>query len=257
MTTRLQPPLRRPCVTACEPVVAAPPAIRNASLAELLAAIAHELRNPLTMLRGEAAVLRRRSAQAHAVVEGTAIIDRQVTQIASFLQDLVGLAEEQDHPLPPRTCIDVAELLDRAVDSLGRIFDLRLVRISTCAPTEPITVEGDVEGLTRALVNMLAALASAAALGGGITLDAWTQDDTVILQVASYGVRMSAELMSTAFDPFVRQRHGIRASGVSLAAARRTIEAHDGGVVVRARPEGNGTEFLVRLPRLVIVPHDA
>src|SRR4051794_4498397 len=170
MTTRLQPPLRRPYFAASESAAVAPVAIRNASLAELLGAIAHELRNPLTMLRGEAAVLRRRSTQAPAVVEGTAIIDRQVTQIASFLQDLVALAEDHEAPCVPRVCIDVAELLTRAVDALGRVFDLRLVRISTCAPTEPITIEGDVEGPTRALVNMLAALASAAALGGGITL---------------------------------------------------------------------------------------
>src|SRR6185503_13040518 len=61
---------------------------RDVSIPGLLATIAHELRNPLTVVRGETAVIRRHRDDPNDVTEACAVIDRQVNQIAVFLRDL-------------------------------------------------------------------------------------------------------------------------------------------------------------------------
>jgi signal transduction histidine kinase len=247
MPSHLQPPLWRRAAPGSLDAVFAPAQSRGTTLHELLGAIAHEIRSPLTLLRGEAALMRRKSADPDAVREASAAIDRQVSQIAGFLQDLVALAEDAEAIQPPRRRIAVSELLANARRGLGEVFDERLARVTIGKPAPTAIVDGDPDRLERALRAMLVMLATAAALRGEVVLHVASDGDDVVISLASRGAQIAADLLPTLFDPFVRALYGLRGEGVSLAAARRAVTAHGGSIKVQSTDDG--TEFIVRLPR--------
>ena len=246
MSSHLQPPLWRRAASGNLDAVFAPAQSRGTTLHELLGAIAHEIRSPLTLLRGEAALMRRRSTDPEAVREASDAIDRQVSQIAGFLQDLVALTDDAETIEPPQR-VAVSELLANSRRALAEVFDERLTRV-TIGKLEPsAVVAGDPESLERALGSILVTLASAAALRGRVVVHATNDADDVVISLESHGAQIAADLLPTLFDPFVRALYGLRAEGVSLGAARRAITAHGGSITVQNTEDG--TRFIVRLPR--------
>ena len=248
MPSHLQPPLWRRSTSGSPDTVFAPASLRGATLHELLGAISHEVRGPLTLLRGEAALLRRKAADAGAVREASAALDRQVSQIAGFLQDLMALADDGETLQQETLRISVSDLLEGARRSLEEVFDQRLSQVMIAKPDSRAMIHGDRDRLQHALRAILVTLAGAASLRGDILMRATTDAQDVVIAIASRGAQIAPDLLPTLFDPFVRGLYGLRAEGVSLAAARRTIATHGGSIKVQNTD--SGTEFQLRLPRV-------
>jgi len=77
------------------------------------------------------------------------------------------------------------------------------------------------------------------------------------LTVSDTGIGISAAILPKVFDPFVQDTHAIGFNGVGLGigltAVREVIEAHRGSVEARSEGEGQGSQFIVTLPRLNLV----
>jgi two-component system sensor histidine kinase AdeS len=215
----------------------------NRGMVDWNASIAHELRTPVTILRG----------RLQGVADGVFAMDertltsllRQVDGLARLVEDLrvVSLADGGHLDLRLEL-IDLAAIVDElqpavaeGLTAAGLICDWRLERATLVAdPTR-----------LRQAVLALIENARVHAEPGALAIRTEVQGPDVIIAVDDDGPGLPDALRTTAFEPFQRNRARAQGSGLGLAVVRAVAEAHGGRAAYR--PNGGGSTFEIRLPR--------
>jgi len=210
---------------------------RLAVLGEMSAVLAHEIRNPLTALKGHAQLL------AEALPgEGAerAKVDRVVREavrletLTSDLLDFVRSGEVRREEASP------ADLLRAAAEEVGaERFDVQLERAPVRWPFDP-------HRLRQALVNVLRNAAQASPEGERTTVEAAERDGRLVIEVRDRGPGIPAGEEERIFEPFHTTR--MRGTGLGLAVARRIVSLHGGTIAARNGDDG-GAVFTIELPR--------
>jgi signal transduction histidine kinase len=206
---------------------------------ELVAAVSHEIRAPLTRLRVLVELLRGRGGD-----DGTlAKLDREITEIDSLVGDLLA-SSRLDFSLVTWRPLDAAELASEALERASLPAHLLTVEATDA------TFEGDATLIARALANLLD---NAARHAGGATAlvvrDA--APGALVFEVRDAGPGFGEGVLPRAFEPFQRghvERRGSTSLGLGLALVRRIAEAHAGAASAENLP-GGGARVAVRLSR--------
>jgi signal transduction histidine kinase len=214
-----------------------------AALGQLAASIAHEVRNPLAVIRssaqGIAEMLPAERADAH---RACSFITTEIDRLSSVITSLLALARPPQ--LAPRA-VSVSDLLDRAVLLARDELDAKQVRVHRAQPANLPAVRADPDLLCQVLLGFLANAAEAVPAGGEVLLEARASDGTVELAVGDSGPGVPEALRERIFEPFFTTRaDGV---GLGLAVARQIVELHGGRIEVADRA-GGGARFAVRLP---------
>lgn len=212
-----------------------------ARLGEMAAVIAHEVKNPLTAVRGAIQVIGRRlppdSRDGPVVKEVVSRLD----SLNELIQDLLLFARTPTLKIAP---VEVASLLRLTADFLAQDPALHNVVIDINGGAPPIMADADL--LRIVLQNLL--LNAAQAMQGSGTIRAVVTAGTqggCRVAISDTGPGMSDEVREKLFRPFFTTK--ARGTGLGLATARRLIEAHRGTIGVECPPEG-GTVVLIDLP---------
>ncbi|WP_436530545.1 HAMP domain-containing sensor histidine kinase [Actinoplanes sp. HUAS TT8] len=218
----------------------------------LVADVAHELRTPLSNLRGYLEGL------ADGVIEPSpelfASLHEETLLTRRILDDLQYLAQAEAgdlayHPEP----LDLSELADTAVTAHRANAANAGLEIVVDAPG-PIQVHADPGRIRQALGNLLSNAIRYTDAGGKIEVRVARDPLTAILTVTDTGVGMSAAEVSRVFDRFWRadpaRQRATGGSGLGLTITRRIVEDHGGSVSATSRP-GLGSTFTIRLPAQV------
>jgi signal transduction histidine kinase/ActR/RegA family two-component response regulator len=219
---------------------------------EFLAALSHELRNPLAPLK-TALHLLRTDPGAPSPWPLVDTMDRQVAQLVRLVDDLLEVSRISRGTLELRKApVDVADVIALAVETSEPVIhaagqELRLER-----PGAPVWVLGDPVRLAQVLSNLLNNAAKYTEPGGHITLRADVEADAVEVSVTDTGVGIEPAAIPGLFELFARGPHAERRHrqglGVGLALARRLAEMHDGSLVGVSDGPGHGSRFTLRLP---------
>ncbi|HSV35206.1 MAG TPA: HAMP domain-containing sensor histidine kinase [Ramlibacter sp.] len=222
-----------------------------------LATVAHELRNPLMPLRLAAQMLdgARTDDAAHARLQAT--IKGQVAQITRLIGDLLeGARIATGQFRLERTLIDVASVLERAMETCRPGLDGRRHRFTAFVPPGPVTVLGDPQRLIQVFGNLLENSSRYTPDGGEITLRAAVRDTVIVVAIADNGIGITASALPHVFDMFVRDAHAsaVREGGlgVGLSVVRELVKAHEGAVLARSGGKDRGSEFVVTLPLALV-----
>ncbi|MET1078422.1 MAG: diguanylate cyclase [Pseudomonas sp.] len=218
---------------------------------DLLAMVAHELRNPLTPLSIAAGRLDR--VRKEELPRMQALIERQVQQMVRLVEDLLDVSRIQTGKLRiERQDLDLAVCIDQALDACRPAMDTRLQLFSVHLPNAALGVFGDPLRLTQVLSNLLDNASKYTPNGGTITLSVSIQEQEIVLSVVDSGIGISAAALPDIFQPFVQDSQAIGFNGVGLGigltVVRELVEAHDGSVVASSEGSGCGCQFVVRLP---------
>jgi len=214
-----------------------------AALGQLAGAIAHEVRNPLAVMRSAAqGVLEDERAPSEATKRGCEFIIAEIDRLHSVVTSLLAFAR----PLPiKRRAVRVEDLFDRTAQLAreeGVGTRVRLVRrIDSTVPL----IDGDPDLLCQALLGLVANATEAMTSGGDIILEASACDGGVELAVSDVGPGVPPDLRSRVFEPFFTTRE--KGTGLGLAVVKQIVTAHTGSVSVGDRP-GGGARFVMRLP---------
>jgi signal transduction histidine kinase len=212
-----------------------------AALGQLSATIAHEVRNPLAVIRSAAQSLGESVAAGDAEAERACrFITAEIDRLTSVVGSLLAFARPLRLELRP---IAVDELFDAALLLAGPDLTREQVRVARAAA--PVRVQADVDLVRQVLVGLLVNAVEAAGRNGEITLDAVRREGTVEIAVADSGPGVPAELRTRIFEPFFTTR--ARGTGLGLPIARQIAEAHGGKLEVDDR-RGGGARFTLRLP---------
>jgi signal transduction histidine kinase len=119
-----------------------------------------------------------------------------------------------------------------------------------------LACRGDPVRLAQAVANLLHNAARYTAPGGRIDLDAWRDDDQVVIRVRDNGHGIAPQLLPHVFDLFVQGRSPAsrrRRRCAGLAITKNLVELHGGTVRAASDGPGTGAEFVIRLPRMTEV----
>lgn len=218
---------------------------------ELLAVVAHELRNPIAPLLMVAALIGR--VKATELPRLQSMIERQVGQLVRLVDDLVDLSRVSTGKLRLiRSVVDLNRIIDTAVEACRPAIDGRRQTFLVCVPPQPILLHGDSERLTQVLSNLLDNASKYTPACGKIKLIVTLNYDTVDIAVIDTGIGISARALTQVFEPFVQESHAIGFNGdglgIGLMLVRELIEAHGGTVVATSAGTGYGSTFVVTLP---------
>ncbi len=211
-----------------------------------LADVVHELRTPLSVIRGQAEGIADGVYAADA--EHIAPIVDATRSLELLVEDLRALALTDTGSLAlNREPIDAAELVDETVASFMAQADEAAVKLTASAPSGMPVVDVDPTRMRSAIGNVIANALRHTPPGGSISVSAAVAGtDRVVISVADTGDGIAPELLPHVFERFVRGAES-KGSGLGLAIAHDITVAHGGTIDVESTL-GAGTTFRISLP---------
>ena len=217
---------------------------RLASLGELAAGVAHEVRNPLGAIRLYSGLLRGQLGEGAPMIDLIEKIDAGIRAIDCVVEDTLALAPRggQLSARPLRDIIaDACEMCRGTLAAEGVELE---TRHDVAADADDVMADGT--ALQRVFVNLIANAAQASPAGSVVTVEVLPDvGGRLAARVRDEGPGLPEELIEKIFDPFFTTKE--QGTGLGLTIAHRLVEAHGGDLAARNRPEG-GAEFVVTLP---------
>ncbi len=216
----------------------------------MVADVAHELRTPLSNLRGylEAA----RDGVVTPDAKTIRLLDEEASLLSRLVNDLqeLSLAEagELKMVIEPQ---DITELINQTAEATREQAKAKGISLSIDLPEKLPAVSIDSQRIAQVLGNLLENALAHTASGDSITVAAGRQDEWVEVSVSDTGKGIAEEELPNIFERFYRvdksRSRATGGSGMGLTIARRLVEAHGGRITARSEP-GKGSRFSFTLP---------
>lgn len=221
---------------------------------EFLAMLSHELRNPLAPIRNAVQVLGLLDLKDPRLRWVKEMIDRQVKHLVHLVDDLLDVSRITRGKITLKhEWIELSQVIERAVEATEAIIEAQQHRLSVFYPDEPVWLKGDGVRLVQIFTNLLNNAAKYTPHGGRIDLSAVPNQREVVFSVKDTGIGIPPELLPHIFDLFTQADRSLDRSqgglGIGLTLVRKLVEMHGGSIEAVSGGAGQGSEFLVRLPR--------
>ena len=220
-----------------------------------LAMLAHELRNPLAPIRNASEIFRRTGGGNATLRLAGEIVDRQVTQLARLVDDLLDVSRiTQGKVQLKRQRVSLQALMRQAIETAMPMIESKHQELSIRLPRETIHLDADPARLAQVVGNLLNNAAKYTGEGGRICIAARRVRDTVSVRVRDNGVGIARSMLGNVFDLFMQVDTSLDRSqgglGIGLTLVRAIVELHGGGIRARSAGLGRGSRFLFWLPAL-------
>lgn len=217
---------------------------------QMTADIAHDLRNPLTVIGGYIESMR--DGVLKPTPERLEAIQSEVQHLHRLVEDLRILSQaDAGEMVLNREALSVRGLLERAVQSYRPLAEKDGIRMSISAPAGLPEIHADPDRLARVLGNLIGNSLRYTPAGGEIGLKAQARNGNAVkITVTDNGKGIAAEALPYIFDRMYRadpSRSQGEESGLGLAIARSIVEAHGGSISAESAP-GEGTTMTIVLP---------
>jgi two-component system sensor histidine kinase HydH len=218
-----------------------------ASLGRLAAGVAHEVRNPLSSLKGFAQFFRTKFKPGSEEERYSDIMIEEVERLDRVVQELLDFARPVT---PDRTRVSCSTMIEEALALVSEDAQFKRVSIETKLAEGLPDVLVDPMQIRQALLNVLLNAIEAMGDGGTLTIETTGTGSpdgppTVTISVADTGEGMSEEEVGKLFEPFYTTKP--RGTGLGLTVVSRVVEQNGGRVGVRSA-QGEGTTFSLVLP---------
>jgi len=213
-----------------------------ASLGQAAAVIAHEIRNPLGIIKTSSQLIRRKSELEPESDRLVSFVLDEVDRIERLVQDILDYVRPKD---TQRKRINLSELIDRLVTMSAPVLRKQCVGYEVTGNKDPVWVLADPDQLYQAFLNLVLNATDAMPEGGTLKLQMDRAGDQVTVLVRDTGAGVNEEVAAKIFEPFVTTK--AKGTGLGLAKTRAIIEEHGGDITFESKP-GEGATFIVKLP---------
>ena len=220
---------------------------------EFLADISHELRTPITVIRGEAEVtLRGRERDAEEYKDALQRIVELSMQLGKYVNDLLFLARTENANLQFEwDSFDLTELVAGTVEDFQVMSEENSISVSLETTSEPVWVRGDKQRLRQVLFILGDNACRYSKSGGHIAVSLWVDAKEANISLTDQGIGIPVQDLERIFDRHFRSRNALLSrddgSGLGLPMAKSILKAHGGRITVTSI-ENSGSTFTVTLP---------
>jgi signal transduction histidine kinase len=220
---------------------------------EFVAAVAHELRNPLAPIRNGLHILRAAGDNREIIAQASALMDRQVNQMVRLVEDLMDIASIGQGKLVIRVeRTDLNTLVHTAVEACRPLIEVSRHELTVTVPTDQLFVETDPARLIQVISNLVTNAAKYTEPGGRIGLGVEREAGGVTISVRDNGIGIPADRLAHVFEMFVQVEGGAQhrkgGLGIGLALVSRLVSLLGGRIKAHSDGPGQGSEFIIHLP---------
>lgn len=213
------------------------------ALGLLAAEVAHEIRNPLTVMKLLYHSLDLSFEASDPRAKDTKIIESKIEHLNKIVEQILDFARTTEPKLAPVN-------LNGLVDELGLLVRHKLanqnIKMVRRLQTDLPTVMGDAPQLEQAFLNLILNAAEAMPNGGTLTVKSRAAKSRVMIEFKDTGSGMSEELQKQAFKAVLSTTKA-KGTGLGLAIVGRIIETHHGNIQIKSQT-GRGTSIIISLP---------
>lgn len=219
-------------------------AAKLAVVGEMSAAMSHEVRTPLGILRSSADLLLR---EPNLSAEGKEVLGFIISE-TERLNKLVSSLIDAARPRPPAlTNVNLVDIVHHVISLLKSQSQQKEIQV-LFAPCDKMPVLADADQMTQVLMNLLMNAIQILPKNGIIEVHLTDNSDQIMLDVLDNGPGIVSENQAQIFEPFFTQRAG--GVGLGLAVVKQIVEAHGGEIHYQTSTYG-GAQFSINLPKVL------
>ena len=217
---------------------------RMAALGEVSAMVAHEVNNPLGIIKNYLLLMKRSAENPVQVGEYVNIVSQEIDRIALIVEEL------RRFQRPSRVefaALELDEMVEATLGLTERQLKTAGIEVAVKLRLRPAWINGNADHIRQVLLNIILNARAAMESGGRLTVDLDGTDSEVVLQIRDTGPGIEEHLIKNIFEPFFTTK-GEEGSGLGLSISSGIIKSHRGSITFRNTDEGGC--FEIRLPRL-------
>jgi len=220
--------------------------------------VAHDLRTPLTRLRGSAEMALRENTDAAAMREALADCMEESDRVISMTKTLMDIAEAEAGTMRlERRTVDLCQLLREVVEMYEYVAEEKKIKVTAELPPS-CEASVDPTRMRQAFGNLLDNAIKYTPDGGMVTVTASREADRAVVRCRDTGIGIPPEEQGRIWDRLYRgdKSRSQRGLGLGLSVVKAVVEAH-GGTATVASSAGRGSEFTVTLPAALQASHNS
>ena len=224
-----------------------------AELKEVTGDIAHDMKSPITRMRGLAESILLRGKPAPEPSELAEEVMEESDRMLGIINTILEITTTESGAAPvSKAEVDLAEVAGAAGDLFQSVADDKGVKLEVSIPQKPMIVQGNTAQLQRVVANLLDNAIKYSSPGGRVLLALSLTPLDIMISIADTGSGIRPEDIPRIFERFYRgdPSRSQPGSGLGLALAQALVKAHGGEIGVESTL-GKGSTFTVRLPRAV------
>ncbi|MGE6631171.1 PAS domain S-box protein [Bacillus sp. NPDC077027] len=207
---------------------------------QLAAGIAHEIRNPLTAIKGFLQLIKPKTVDKDQYFD---IVFSELSRIEIILSELLMLAKPQQ--TASMQILDLKKLIGEVTALLETQANLNGVLMNTSYFEENLMINGDQNQLKQVFINLIKNAVESMPNGGKVDIAAREQEDEIIVTIKDEGVGIPESVMKRIGEPFLTTKE--KGTGLGLMVTFNILENHNGTIRVDSQPE-KGTVFHIVFP---------
>jgi len=215
---------------------------RHAALGKMAAGVAHELRNPLSSIKGLALLLK---SKLHNTVPGEEAADVLVSEVERLDRSISELLNYTRQDILQLQQVHVKELIRKALVLVNTDVVNAGIKIEQMYEPDNLLIKGDPDKLTQVLLNILLNSLQATDSGGTIHIAVTIHHEMANIVVRDNGAGIEPQHLERIFDPYFTTKND--GTGLGLSLSSKIVEDHHGSIAIES-VEGVGTTVTVSLP---------
>jgi signal transduction histidine kinase len=222
---------------------------------EFLATLGHELRSPMTAIRGWIQLLKEGALNAEEASDALSMIDSSTRVQARIIEDLMDVSRIiAGKVMIEPSDIQLAPVIENVVATFRPAAALRGINLTASVPAEPLLVSADATRLQQIGWNLISNAIKFTPRGGFVHVSLAREDGSAVFRVRDTGEGISPEVLPHVFERYRQEEGDAKKSrqglGLGLAIVRHLVESHGGTIRAFSEGKGKGAELIVTLPLL-------
>jgi two-component system sensor histidine kinase HydH len=215
---------------------------RLAALGKMAAGVAHELRNPLSSIKGLALLLKSKSSDEGSSVETADILVQEVERLNRSIEELLDYAKPAKLN---KISLDINVVVEKTIQLVAMDMQAQGISLDSYLTEGLPEIMIDEDKLNQVFLNLFLNGIQAMADGGILTVSSIRRGDAIAVVIEDTGSGVAESDLGRVFDPYFTTKND--GTGLGLAMSSKIVEEHEGKIILTSGP-GKGTRVEVILP---------